>query len=133
MGLCYEDHDGQKMHIHYNYVSRYNPNHVEHYKWMSTKMAALASGLTTPKMGRLQMEHACLSVPTVGGENIYMQRMLWPTLTTLPYDVKAQRLQLKMLLDNPETYRKVCDYAYDAVEHWGLEESKKRLLAALEG
>jgi intein/homing endonuclease len=82
--------------------------------------------------GRYEMETACLSIPTVCTNHIYMGLKLFPMVCHDPTDFEGLRSSLQKLMDNEEFYHSVADYAYEHVEEFNHENSKKRLLEELE-
>lgn len=83
-------------------------------------------------MGRFQMETSCLSIPTVCTNNIYMGVKLFPQVTHDPTDFEGIRGSLQKLIEDEEFYHLVAEYAYEQVENYNWENSRKRLLTALQ-
>lgn len=83
-------------------------------------------------MGRFPMECACLGIPTVTTNTIYMGQKLYPKLCHEPMDFDGLRSSLQKLIDDENFYHEVAEYAYEQVEEYNLENSKKRLLTAME-
>jgi glycosyltransferase involved in cell wall biosynthesis len=83
-------------------------------------------------MGRFEMETASLGTPTVTTNHIYMGLKLFPMVCHDPTDFEGLRSSLQKLMDNEEFYHQVADYAYEHVEDFNWENSKKRLLEELE-
>jgi intein/homing endonuclease len=75
---------------------------------------------------------ACLGIPTVCTDRIYMGHKLFPMTTLDPMDFEGIRTTLQKLIDNEEFYHQVADYAFEKVEDYNWENSKKRLLTAME-
>lgn len=82
-----------------------------------------------PAMGRIQMENAVLGVPTIGTSDVYMQKHLWPGLTTDSFDVPTQRHLLERILDDTSFREAQKNDARAAVQPYGLQESKGRFEA----
>lgn len=78
------------------------------------------------------METSCLSIPTVCTNNIYMGVKLFPQVTHDPTDFEGIRGSLQKLIDDEEFYHSVAEYAYEQVENYNWENSRKRLLTALQ-
>jgi glycosyltransferase involved in cell wall biosynthesis len=83
-------------------------------------------------MGRFPLETACLGIPTVTTNHIYTGLKLFPTVCHDPTDYEGLRNSLQRLMDDEEFYHSVAEYAYKNVEEFNWENSRKRLLMALE-
>jgi len=83
-------------------------------------------------LGRYPMETACLGIPTVTTNRIYMGQKLFPMVCHDPMDFEGLRGSLQKLIDDEEFYHEVADYAYEQVENFNHENSRKRLLKAIE-
>lgn len=83
-------------------------------------------------MGRFPEECACLGIPCVTTSHIYTGLKLYPKVCHEPMDLKGLRNSLKRLIEDQELYHEVADYAYERVEEFNWENSKKKLLTALE-
>jgi len=83
-------------------------------------------------MGRFTMETACLGTPTVCTDRIYTGLKLFPSVCHDPMDFEGIRGSLQKLIDDEEFYHQVADYAYEHVEEFNWENSKKRLLEEME-
>lgn len=82
--------------------------------------------------GRNTVETACLRVPVVGSDRIYSMKKLYPFTSCDPYDAKKTLEIAEKLMTDKEFRKKVIDYAYEHVDEFGYEASKKRFLDALE-
>lgn len=83
--------------------------------------------------GRIPVECACLRVPVVSTDWVTSALNLWPETTILAGDVNAQKKMLQKLLTDPVFYKKVTDYAYDAVEACGYEAAITNFMNMVNG
>lgn len=82
--------------------------------------------------GRGVIECAALLVPCICSETIYASKMCFPSLTCKPFDIKRQHeLMMKLIVDREYTDR-VIRYAWEAAEHFSLENCYNRMCEALE-
>ena len=95
---------------------------------MATKKIALDSYHWLNTYGRMQVEMACIGVPTVGTTCVHAQTILWPDLTTEPNDVWAQRGLIEKLLSSRGFYRDCVDKAQSLVGEYSYDRSKEKFL-----
>lgn len=82
--------------------------------------------------GRGVIECASLMVPCICSETIYASKICFPSLTCKPFDIKRQHDLMMKLIEDHEGAEQIVRYAWDAAEHFSLENSYKRLCEALE-
>jgi hypothetical protein len=81
--------------------------------------------------GRNTVETACYRVPVIGSDRVYSMKMLYPFTICDPYDTKTMMELAEKVLTDDAFRKKVIDYAYEKVEYFNYENSKKRFLDAL--
>jgi len=100
----------------------------EYLKFAAQQLVMVDSYHGIPAAGRIQMENAIFGVPTIGTKDIYMQELLWPSLTTDSFDIAQQRAALINLVGDEDIYNHVITNAFTAIKRYGLAESKERML-----
>jgi len=90
--------------------------HTEWVKILANTFAIVDSYHGVHSYGRSVVESACCRTPHIGSDVTYMQKHLFPELTTKPYDVVHQADLLNRLISDPKFYKGCVDYAYEAVE-----------------
>lgn len=82
--------------------------------------------------GRGVIECAALLVPCISSETIYASKICFPSLVCKPFDIKRQHELMMMLIDDHEASEQIVRYAWEAAEHFSLENCYKRMCEALE-
>jgi hypothetical protein len=81
--------------------------------------------------GRNGVELACWGKPVVGSDRVFSYNKLFPELVCDPFDFKATMEKFDIVFNQPEKLKKILDKAYDEVEYFNYENSKKRFIDAL--
>ncbi|MAH49937.1 hypothetical protein CMI37_29230 [Candidatus Pacearchaeota archaeon] len=81
--------------------------------------------------GRNGVELACWGRPVVGSNRVFSYNMLFPELTCDPYDFNATMDCFDIVFNQPEKLKGILDRAYEKVEYFNYENSRKRFLDAL--
>lgn len=82
--------------------------------------------------GRNGVELACWRVPVVGSNRVLSYNKLFPNLVCDPYDAHGAMDLFDKIFTQPDRMKKELDFAYDEVEWFNYENSKKRFLDALD-
>jgi len=81
--------------------------------------------------GRNGVEAACWGVPVVGSNRVFSYSKLFPELSCDPFDFNATMELFDIVFNQPEKLKKIMDRAYEEVEYFNYENSRKRFLEAL--
>lgn len=82
--------------------------------------------------GRNGVEFACWNMPVVGSDRVDSYKKLFPDLIAPPFDHKANDKAFDIVFNKPEKVEEILKDAYEKVEYYNYENSKKRFLEALE-
>lgn len=107
----------------------------EYYEMLSRcKFVINLTDRNTP--GRLQGEAAFLGVPVIGSNRLELQEELFPSLSVKPYELEQVVAAGQRLLNSPKAVKASTDFAYEALQEYNYENSRKRyekLLARVKG
>lgn len=106
-------------------------SYPKYLEWVGKKKIYLESYHTVHSYGRSQVEMAVLGLPSVGSDNIYLQKLLFPETTTKPHETFAQTEIIKKLLSDESFYRRVVNYAQKKVKQFSYENKKQELLTLI--
>jgi len=81
--------------------------------------------------GRNTVETACYKVPVVGSDRVYSMKKLYPDACCDPYDSKSTMEIATQLMEDDSFRKKVVKQAFEKVEYFNYENSKKRFMEAL--
>lgn len=70
--------------------------------------------------------------PVIGNRDSHTQMKLWPKLGVNIYDIKTMKNLVDRLYEDEKFYKEVCDYAFEQLPHYSLENAKKRFMEAIE-
>jgi len=82
--------------------------------------------------GRNGVELACLRKPIIGSNRVFSYQKLFPDLTIDPFNRHQTMEKFDMVLKGSEKVEQILDKAYEDVEYFNYENSKKRFIAAFE-
>jgi len=82
--------------------------------------------------GRNGVEAACWRMPIVGSDRVFSYKKLFPEFCCDPYDFNATMKVFDFIMNNPKEVQKILDRAYEEVEWFNYENSRKRFLEALD-
>jgi len=80
--------------------------------------------------GRNGVEAACWKIPVIGSNRVFSYNKLFPELTIDPFDYHDIEKKFDIVLEDKERLKKILDKAYDDVEYFNYENSKKRFMDA---
>lgn len=101
-------------------------------KEIGGRRAVLDSYHNINTYGRPAVECACLELPSVGSSATDAQKILWPSLTTEPGDLKGQYDILEQLMTDQTFYNCAVDHARKEVKQYGYAGRKAALLSKLD-
>lgn len=104
---------------------------IPHSNWGQWLMMSAGAYLAVHPMpaasaGRDQICFAAMGIPVIGSFDLDIQRELFPRLLVDCFDVKGMRDMAQKLLDNPEEYAHIREYAIARVANYGLEAAAKQ-------
>lgn len=82
--------------------------------------------------GRNGVELACWGTPVVGSNRVFSYQKLFPELCCDPFDFNATMKCFDIVFNQPEKMKEIMAKAYEEVEWFNYENSKKRFLEALD-
>lgn len=101
--------------------------------WLRHATEALEYYTNVHSQSRFCLETACFGVPTVSTDHASNGARVWPLLQHKVNDYVGMRNDLKRLILDTEFWQQNADYAAKAVEWYGWEPSRERLLSAMRG
>lgn len=108
-------------------------SHPEWLKRLSQTKVIIDSYHQINTYGRSVVECAAVKTPIIGSDATYLQKVLFPELTTGPNEVLKQQEILNRLLKDSKFYKKVIDYAYNKVDEYGYDKSREKFTKMLTG
>jgi len=76
--------------------------------------------------GRIQAEGAFLGVPIIGSNRLELQQELFPDLAVSPYSLEEASKYAKYLIENPEVGISLAGNAYQKLQKYNYESSKRK-------
>jgi len=82
--------------------------------------------------GRNGVELACWRKPIIGSNRVFSYQKLFPKLSINPFNRNETMEKFDLVLKGSEKVEKMLDQAYEDVEYFNYDNSKKRFMAAFE-
>ncbi len=105
--------------------------YTQYIKWAANQMYAYDGYQTIHSTGRLQLDNAILGIPTVGSETVHNQKMLFPQLTTTPWNLKDQIYLLQRLIDDRDFWEETVNEAWENVQDLNYANRKIALMEVI--